>query len=79
MTDADLQALSTFALECIQSCGESMFCTAEEAGSILNQRNQAAQEPTGENTCTIEIRCDSILSNMGNLAPGLDVYVPPVA
>ena len=53
-----------------------MFCTAEEAGSILNQRNQTAQEPTGENTCTIEIRCDSILSNMGDLAPGLDVYVP---
>lgn len=76
VTDADLQALSTFALECIQSCGESMFCTAEEAGSILNQRNQTAQEPTGENTCTIEIRCDSILSNMGDLAPGLDVYVP---
>ncbi len=26
--------------------------------------------------CTIEIRCDTILNNMANLAPGKDVYVP---
>lgn len=27
-------------------------------------------------TCTIEIRCDTILNNMQDLTPGLDVYVP---
>ena len=33
-----------------------------------------AEKPTY--TCTIEIRCDTILSNMQDLKPGLDVYVP---
>lgn len=32
-------------------------------------------EPAGP-TCTIEIRCDTILNNMKDLTPGLDVYVP---
>ena len=33
-----------------------------------------AEKPTY--SCTIEIRCDTILSNMQDLRPGLDVYVP---
>ena len=33
-----------------------------------------AEKPTY--SCTIEIRCDTILNNMQDLRPGLDVYVP---
>ena len=33
-----------------------------------------AEKPTY--SCTIEIRCDTILNNMKDLRPGLDVYVP---
>ena len=33
-------------------------------------------EPPAKNTCTISIRCDTILSNMDNLAPGKAEFVP---
>ena len=36
--------------------------------------NKPAEKP--KYTCTIEIRCDTILNNMQDLKPGLDVYVP---
>ena len=33
-------------------------------------------EPPAKNTCTISIRCDTILNNMDNLAPGKAEFVP---
>ena len=33
-------------------------------------------KPETKMSCTIEIRCDTILNNMQDLKPGLDVYVP---
>ena len=33
-------------------------------------------KPETKMSCTIEIRCDTILNNMQDLNPGLDVYVP---
>ena len=33
-------------------------------------------KPETKLSCTIEIRCDTILNNMQDLKPGLDVYVP---
>ena len=33
-------------------------------------------EPPAKNTCTISIRCDTILNNMDNLAPGKGEFVP---
>ena len=140
--DMDLQALSSFALDCILGCEESMFCSADAVQAVLDSRNVPAEiirpenpntpdtpdtpnvpgtpdkpdtadkpgtpdtpatpdvpdkpdtpdtpdrpdtpdvpstpdqpEPAGP-TCTIEIRCDTILNNMKDLTPGLDVYVP---
>ena len=105
--DMDLQALSSFALECVLSCETPLFCSKEQVQAVLDARNvpvQAPEENTpssqpeqkpvestpsenpSENptppeqpnrpTCTIEIRCDTILGNMGDLEAGLDVYVP---
>ena len=110
--DMDLQALSSFALECVLGCEETMFCSADQVRSVLESRSVPAEviqpdtpdapdtpdtpdppstpdtpdtpdvpdvpdvpEPAGP-TCTIEIRCDTILNNMQDLTPGLDVYVP---
>ena len=91
--DMDLQALSSFALDCVLGCGESIFCSADEVQAVLDGRNVPADVIQPENpetpdttdtpdkpqpagpTCTIEIRCDTIL-NMKDLTPGLDVYVP---
>ena len=108
----DLQALSSFALDCVLGCGESIFCSADEVQAVLDGRNVPADVIQPENpenpdttdtpdvsskpdkpntpdtpdtpekpqpagpTCTIEIRCDTILNNMKDLTPGLDVYVP---
>lgn len=92
--DMDLQALSSFALDCVLGCGESIFCSADEVQAVLDGRNVPADVIQPENpetpdttdtpdkpqpagpTCTIEIRCDTILNNMKDLTPGLDVYVP---
>lgn len=140
--DMDLQALSSFALDCVLGCGESIFCSADEVQAVLDGRNVPAEVIRPENpetpdttdtpdvsskpdkpntsskpgkpdtpstpsapstpstpstpgkpdtpdtpdtpdkpqpagpTCTIEIRCDTILNNMKDLTPGLDVYVP---
>lgn len=92
--DMDLQALSSFALDCVLGCGESIFCSADEVQAVLDGRNVPAEVIQPENpetpdttdtpekpqpagpTCTIEIRCDTILNNMKDLTPGLDVYVP---
>ena len=92
--DMDLQALSSFALDCVLGCGESLFCSADEVQAVLDGRNVPADVIQPENpetpdttdtpdkpqpagpTCTIEIRCDTILNNMKDLTPGLDVYVP---
>lgn len=124
----ELQALSSFALECVLSCEAPLFCSREQAQSVLEERtavptpgqepetgnappaptqqpaestapagpaqksdeSSTSSEPTQQpaeskpsqaeqptrSTCTIEIRCDTILSNMGDLEAGLDVYVP---
>lgn len=92
--DMDLQALSSFALDCVLGCGESIFCSADEVQAVLDGRNVPADVIQPENpetpdttdtpdkpqpagpTCTIEIRCDTILNNMKDLTEGLDVYVP---
>lgn len=92
--DMDLQSLSSFALDCVLGCGESIFCSADEVQAVLDGRNVPADVIQPENpetpdttdtpdkpqsagpTCTIEIRCDTILNNMKDLTPGLDVYVP---
>lgn len=116
--DMDLQAMSSFALDCVLGCGESIFCSADEVQAVLDGRNVPADVIQPENpetpdttdtpdvsakpdkpdtpskpdtpdtpdtpdkpqpagpTCTIEIRCDTILNNMKDLTPGLDVYVP---
>ena len=39
-----------------------------------DETTKPAEKPTY--SCTIEIRCDTILSNKQDLRPGLDVYVP---
>ena len=39
-----------------------------------DETTKPAEKPTY--ACTIEIRCDTILNNMQDLKPGLDVYVP---
>ena len=39
-----------------------------------DETTKPAEKPTY--SCTIEIRCDTILSNRQDLRPGLDVYVP---
>ena len=37
--DMDLQALSSFALDCVLGCGESIFCSADEVQAVLDGRN----------------------------------------
>lgn len=47
--------------------------------TIPKETETSTEEATPEDTaqyCTIEIRCDTILNHMENLAPGKDVYVP---
>lgn len=48
---------------------------AETPSETPNEKPAPSQQPNRP-TCTIEIRCDTILSNMGDLEAGLDVYVP---
>ena len=38
--------------------------------------NTTAPQENTTKYCTIEIRCDAILGNMGNLTPGKEAYVP---
>lgn len=40
--DMDLQALSSFALDCVLGCGESIFCSADEVQAVLDGRNVPA-------------------------------------
>lgn len=52
---------------------------AENPSAPPSQGDASQPTPDSGNTslhCTIEIRCDTILSNMENLEPGKDVYVP---
>lgn len=46
------------------------------SGNASGSENAGVSASSELMTCTIEIRCDTILDNMGNLAPGKDVYVP---
>lgn len=47
-------------------------------GSSSSSENSSDNANTASNPmkCTIQIRCDSILNNMGSLKPGKDKYVP---
>lgn len=47
-------------------------------GSSGSQETPSKNESTTQKpmTCTIQIRCDTILNNMGDLKPGKDKYVP---
>ena len=54
---------------------ESTDTTPEPDSSAKpEETTKPAEKPTY--SCTIEIRCDTILNNMQDLRPGLDVYVP---
>ena len=46
-----------------------------ETESVIPEQEESKQEDTSLH-CTIEIRCDSILNNMANLASGKEGYVP---
>lgn len=47
--DMDLQALSSFALDCVLGCGESIFCSADEVQAVLDGRNVPADVIQPEN------------------------------
>ena len=52
-----------------------------EAGSTGGSTGSGSSKSPGSSSggvksCTIEIRCDTILNNMGNLTPGKNSYVP---
>lgn len=48
----------------------------EETQQVGVQEEQPAVVPVQKKTCTIEIRCDTILNNMSDLAEGKGSYVP---
>ncbi|MCH3971889.1 MAG: DUF4430 domain-containing protein [Oscillospiraceae bacterium] len=49
----------------------------QKTGGTVSAGGQAGQTPSSsENTCTIEIRCDTILHNKGDLKSGKSGYVP---
>ena len=48
--------------------------TTPDSSAKPDETTKPAEKPTY--SCTIEIRCDTILSNKQDLRPGLDVYVP---
>lgn len=47
-----------------------------ESGSIKNEENLGNTSTKYDYSCTIEIRCDTILNNMADLKPGKSGYVP---
>ena len=53
--------------------------SSTEADTSQSEVNTPEPQPEPEDTslyCTIEIRCDTILNNMGNLTAGKEGYVP---
>ena len=54
--------------------GQDSTGTTPDSSTKPDETTKPAEKPTY--SCTIEIRCDTILSNMQDLKPGLDVYVP---
>ncbi len=46
------------------------------SGSSGSSGSNPATKPSSDMTCTIQIRCDTILNNMGSLTPGKEGYVP---
>lgn len=85
-TALDAAALSDFFIHCTQDSGETLCFTNEELTKVLAERQAAGDNKQDSNpdknntsaslTCTVEIRCDTILSNMDSLTPGKDSYVP---
>lgn len=58
---------------------DSTPSNANPSDSTPSDANPSDSKPSAEEktlTCTIEIRCDTILNNMSDLNAGLDVYVP---
>ena len=51
---------------------------SEESSAPESSAFESEPTASGDSvpTCTVEIRCDTILSNMGSLAPGKSAYVP---
>ncbi len=70
------------------SSAEGAYLATENAAQSGGSNGVSSEGPSPEDggapvapapsakTCTIEIRCDTILDNMGDLASGKDVYVP---
>ena len=54
--------------------GQDSTGTTPDSSAKPDETTKPAEKPTY--SCTIEIRCDTILSNKQDLRPGLDVYVP---
>ena len=84
-TELKAVALSDFMIACAQDSDEQLFFTTDELAKVLTDRqaqkaasdsNKDDQEKPAALTCTIQIRCDTILDNMSNLETGKDAYVP---
>lgn len=55
---------------------ENVEGESEETDATFQKEDKQETPAPSVNYCTIEIRCDTILSNMENLEPGKEVYVP---
>ena len=64
--DMDLQALSSFALDCVLGCGESIFCSADEVQAVLDGRNVPAEVIRPENPA-MEVNSGLCLGSMPSL------------
>lgn len=58
------------------STGENTPSGSEDSNSSSSNNSKEQDDKPVSLTCTIQIRCDTILDNMDNLESGKDAYVP---
>lgn len=81
-----LDGRSSIAVSAASGTSDASAGAANSAGGAATGSSAESSAPAGGaasgssgtaiSTCTIQIRCDTVLHNIGNLAPGKDAYVP---
>lgn len=67
---------STLAIDPSSGSQTGVDTSGNDGSSNIGSSDSSGSSGTPAGTCTIEIRCDTILNNMGNLTAGKEGYVP---
>lgn len=67
---------STLAIDPSSGSQTGVDTSGNGGSSNIGSSDSSGSSGTPAGTCTIEIRCDTILNNMGNLTAGKEGYVP---